>query len=497
MKAAQTLLTQGTLLQDRYLINCQISKSLMGAVYRAVDQRFGSEVAIKQVLVWNGDLRDELHKAFEQEARLLNRLHHPSLPVVFDYFTEGDGQFLVMQFVPGQTLDELLKARGGPFEVEEVLEWADSLLTALEYLHGQEKPVIHRDIKPANLKLSEDGRLFLLDFGLAKESLTLSIHGYTKEYAPFEQIQGLGTDHRSDLYSLAATLYRLVTDKLPTDALTRAGSMLRGLPDPLKRAHEVNPSIPEPISSLLHVAMAQSPDDRFISAAAMREALREVQFDQDVTVVRTAEATRASLFIPAVPNYLPGNRTAPVSASSSGELPSVSPSTAMAKAGREGIAAPSASDGMISIRSKIAGRLIWLLIGVLMLGASVYAYRTYTPLRLYKHFNEASKLEAEGTNEALHRAIEEYNRALNFCRAGNSRIGEADILSGLGATYYEIGDYRASLLQYERALSVYSSEAAPQGKLLTLQNMGAVYLKLGEQSKAEQYFMMAKDDGKR
>ena len=496
MKAAQTLLTKGTLLQDRYLINCQISKSLMGAVYRAVDQRFGSDVAIKQVLVWNGDLRDELHKAFEQEARLLNRLRHPSLPVVFDFFTEGDGQFLVMQFVPGQTLDELVKLRGGPFDVEEVLAWADSLLAAMEYLHGQEKPVIHRDIKPSNLKLSEDGRLFLLDFGLAKESMALSIHGYTKEYAPFEQIQGLGTDHRSDLYSLAATLYRLATGNLPTDALTRAGSMLRGLPDPLKRAHEVNPSIPEPVSSLLHVAMAQSPDDRFISAAAMREALREVQYEQDVTVVRVADAPRGSLLISAIPGHLPGSRTAPLLASSSGGRPSASRSTTMANAGREVMAASSASDGMISIRSKVAQRLSWLLVGVLMLGAGVYAYRVYNTIAAYRHFNEASKLEAEGTNEALHRAIEEYNKALNLSRAGNSRIGEADILSGLGAAYYEIGDYRASLLQYERALRIYSSEAAPQGKLLILQNMGAVYLKLGEQSKAEQYFRMAKGDGK-
>jgi eukaryotic-like serine/threonine-protein kinase len=141
----------------------------------------------------------QFRKAFQHEALLLARLRHIALPVVTDYFIEGDAQFLVMQFIPGSDLATQLAKRNSPFPVGDVLAWADQLLQALEYLHSQEPPVIHRDIKPQNLKQTAGGEIVLLDFGLAKGAAAQSqlagssVFGFTPLYAPLEQIRGSGT----------------------------------------------------------------------------------------------------------------------------------------------------------------------------------------------------------------------------------------------------------------------------------------------------------------
>src|SRR5262245_32138136 len=132
------MLASSTVLQDRYRIVSLLGKGGMGAVYEAVDQKFGSTVAIKETLVSG----DELARAFEREARLLNMLRHRALPMVMDYFAENDGQFLVMQYIPGDNLAELGAQNGGPFSQEQVLHWAEQLLDALSYLHEHEPPII-------------------------------------------------------------------------------------------------------------------------------------------------------------------------------------------------------------------------------------------------------------------------------------------------------------------------------------------------------------------
>jgi serine/threonine protein kinase len=148
------MIEPGTVLQDRYAVEWQIGAGGMGAVYVATDRRFGSTVALKETFFDNPALR----RAFEREARLLNRLRHAALPRVSDHFEESEGQFLVMEYIPGEDLSQMLKARGGAgFPARQVLGWADQLLDALDYLHTQEPPVIHRDIKPQNLKLTRRG----------------------------------------------------------------------------------------------------------------------------------------------------------------------------------------------------------------------------------------------------------------------------------------------------------------------------------------------------
>jgi len=286
------MLAPETVLQGRYKIVRQLGQGGMGTVYEAVDQRLDTTVALKETFFAD----ERLRKQFEREARLLARLHHPALPRVSDHFSEGEGQFLVMQFIPGDDLSEMMIRRQGPFPAEQVLTWADQLLDALDYLHTQDPQIVHRDIKPQNLKLTSRGQIILLDFGLAKGqsgevsriTTAASIFGYTPNYAPLEQIQGLGTDSRSDLYSLAATIYHLVTATKPPDALTRAAALVNGQPDPLLLATDLNPAVATEVSKVLEQAMAQNRDQRFASASEMRKALHRTE--QTSTVINRGEA---------------------------------------------------------------------------------------------------------------------------------------------------------------------------------------------------------------
>jgi serine/threonine protein kinase len=276
------MLAPNTLLQGRYLVMRLLGQGGMGAVYQATDRKFGNAVALKETFY--NDL--QLRKAFSHEARLLNRLRHAALPVVTDYFAIGERQFLVMQYIPGKDLEQLLadrKAQGqGVFLASQVLRWADQLLDALEYLHSQKPPIIHRDIKPQNLKLTPRGEVILLDFGLAKGIVThqsqvsQSIRGYTPNYASLEQIRGTGTDARSDIYSIGATMYHLLTGEMPQDALTRIAAILMSQPDPLKSIASMNPEVPAPVAQVIEKSIAPHPDQRYSSAAAMRQALRSV-----------------------------------------------------------------------------------------------------------------------------------------------------------------------------------------------------------------------------
>lgn len=276
------MLSPGSILQGRYQIISLIGRGGMGAVYEALDLRLRAAVAIKETFV----LEEEHRRAFEREARLLANLRHPVLPRVIDHFVASEGQFLVMEYIEGDDLAEMVRRRGAPFPIGEVLGWADRLLDALDYLHTRQPPVLHRDVKPANIKLTGDGDLYLLDFGLAKgatgrmESTTaVSVVGFTPQYAPPEQVTSGGTDARSDLYSLAATLYHLLTATVPPDALTRAMQGLRGSPDPLVPVHDLCPAVPRAVSDVLTRALAVRIEERFGSAAEMSRALRKAVGD--------------------------------------------------------------------------------------------------------------------------------------------------------------------------------------------------------------------------
>jgi serine/threonine protein kinase len=282
------MIEAGTLLQNRYRIDRKIGQGGMGAVYIGTDERFGSVVAIKETFFAD----QQFGKAFEREARLLNNLKHPALPRVSDHFVDENGQFLVMEYIDGDDLSEMMERGKKPFPLADVQNWAGQLLDALDYLHSQETPVIHRDIKPQNLKLTSRGQIILLDFGLAKgnptdanhQTAAKSVFGYSRNYASLEQIQGTGTEPRSDLYALGATLYHLATGVPPEDALTRAMDVLSNKPDSLKSARDVEPSITEQFSNVLQLAMDLNAGNRPASAGEMRQML---DGKIDVSVAKT------------------------------------------------------------------------------------------------------------------------------------------------------------------------------------------------------------------
>lgn len=278
-------LAPNTLIQNRYVIVQLVGKGGMGEVYLAVDQRLGSAVALKRTFFADDEM---LGNAFEREAKILARLRHPVLPKVSDHFAENGEQYLVMEHIAGDDLSKRLEASQKPFPLSWVLFWADQLLDSLSYLHSHEPPIIHRDIKPQNLKLTDENHIVLLDFGLSKNSTgqtnlapgtsaatSGSVVGYTPHYAPMEQIRGTGTSPRSDIYALSATLYQLMTNTVPADALTRADALLNEMDDPIKRLYEIDPEIPPTVSEVILKGMEVSQEKRWPNARDMQKALRK------------------------------------------------------------------------------------------------------------------------------------------------------------------------------------------------------------------------------
>lgn len=282
------LLENGTVLRDRYEIVQLVGQGGMGAVYRANDLRLDGRIcAVKEILPHllggsgKGDVSfDQTVEQFYQEASTLARLDHPNLPKVSDYFSEQGREYLVMDFVAGRDLQDILaesKRLDKRLTESQVLAWADQLLDALDYMHSQEPPVLHRDIKPGNIKVTPQGRVKLVDFGLVKvlqpdDSRTVTVvqgRG-TAAYTPLEQYGGDSghTDVRSDIYSVGATLYNLLAGIPPQDAKERflhPGSLV-----PLR---QLNPGVSARTERAIFGALAMHPDERPSSIAAFRSLL--------------------------------------------------------------------------------------------------------------------------------------------------------------------------------------------------------------------------------
>ncbi len=280
-------LPPGQTLRDRYAIRQIIGRGGMGSIYLAEDNRLdGRQCAIKEVEP-GGDLPDDLRsqgrEQFYREASLLARLDHPNLPKVSDYFTENERDYLVMDFVPGEDLKSLMvqaRRKNQFLPIADVLRWAEQIADALEYLHSQDPPIIHRDIKPSNLKLTPNGLIKLVDFGLVKQmapdemTITVIQGRGTALYTPLEQYGGdTGhTDPRSDIYAFGATLYHLLTNHPPAEAKQR---FLQ--PEALVPPREHNPEIPAPLAEAILWAMALHPDQRPAHVYAFRQAMSQGQ----------------------------------------------------------------------------------------------------------------------------------------------------------------------------------------------------------------------------
>ena len=276
-------LKHGEVLRGRYQVRERIGQGGMGSIYLSEDLRLSGRLcAIKEVR-YDRNLPDKVLKQareqFFREATVLARMDHPNLPKVSDFFSNGQRDYLVMDYVPGNDLRTLMldARRHKKFLVEkDVLNWANQLADALSFLHAQEPSIVHRDIKPSNLKVTPNGLLKLVDFGLVKimapEEVTITIiQGQgTALYTPLEQYggDGLHTDVRADIYALGATLYHLLTNESPADARKR---FLQ--PESLLPPRQINPAVSVRTERAILWAMSLHPDQRPDTIEAFRQAL--------------------------------------------------------------------------------------------------------------------------------------------------------------------------------------------------------------------------------
>ena len=276
------LLSPGSVLHRRYRIVGLLGQGGMAAVYCSHDRTFDRLVAIKQLRpdpMASEKALAEARQQFKHEAQILATLDHANLPRVTDFFESDGFEYLVMDYVEGQTLSDMGAVQSSGLEEGQVLEWADQLLAALEYIH--QHGIVHRDVKPSNIRLTPDGRIFLVDFGLVKlfdprnpKTATI-MHGLgTHEYAPPEQYDAhLGhTDPRSDIYALGATLYHLFTGRAPATATQRVAD-----PSSFRPPRALGAHISSDVERVVLRAMELQPAKRFDSATTMRTAIRQAR----------------------------------------------------------------------------------------------------------------------------------------------------------------------------------------------------------------------------
>jgi eukaryotic-like serine/threonine-protein kinase len=263
------ILEHETLLHKRYQIRENLGQGGMGSVYRAIDENLSVDVAVKENLFTT----EEYARQFRLEAVILANIRHPNLPRVSDHFViAGEGQYLVMDFIDGEDLRQRME-RVGILPEDEVILIGAAMCDALSYLHARKPPILHRDIKPGNVKISPDGHIFLVDFGLAKvyqgnQATTTGARAMTPGYSPPEQYGTARTDTRTDIYSLGATLYAALTGVIPEDGLARA--MDNAQLTPLRKR---NPEVSRHLAAAIEKAMEVDPSDRFQSADDFKVAL--------------------------------------------------------------------------------------------------------------------------------------------------------------------------------------------------------------------------------
>ncbi|HUF38297.1 MAG TPA: protein kinase [Anaerolineales bacterium] len=261
-------LSKETLLRNRYRVLEILGEGGMGSVYKARDENLGVDVAVKENLFTTV----EYSRQFQIEAQILATLRHPNLTRVTDHFEQDQIQYIVMDYIDGEDLRDRME-RVGILSEDEVIKIGVSLCDALNYLHNLEPTILHRDIKPGNVRISPNGQVFLVDFGLAKivrgnQMTVTGARAMTPGYSPPEQYGTARTDERSDIYSLGASLYSALTSELPEDGLARAMNQSELTPIRVR-----NPAASRKLANVIEKALAVQPDERFQDAIAFRKAL--------------------------------------------------------------------------------------------------------------------------------------------------------------------------------------------------------------------------------
>src|SRR4051812_25789646 len=275
-RPAGTQLEPGTLLNDRYYIVKRIGGGGMGSVYQARDKRLADQLrAGKEMIEMFADegQRAKAVEDFTREAQLLASLEHRSIPTIFDYFIENGRYYLVMKYISGGDLAEQMRKRGGKVDELTVSRWAIQICDVLHYIHNQDPPIIYRDLKPANLMIDEkQNKIMLIDFGIARfvapTQKGVTAIG-TMGYAPPELFAGK-VEPRSDLYSLGATMFHMLTGSDPQDNPLLIFDFSKN-----PRPSQINPAISADMDSIIMSVVAHRPEDRPASALELMRMLED------------------------------------------------------------------------------------------------------------------------------------------------------------------------------------------------------------------------------
>ncbi|HEV7129050.1 MAG TPA: protein kinase [Ktedonobacterales bacterium] len=332
------LLAPGTILAQRYRIEQHIGSGGYANVYRAIDLNLRRERAIKEVFDSDKGVRDQ----FTVEASLLIQSTHPNIPRGYQLFEERGKLYLVMEFVRGRDLEDLLNEslvqRHRPLDEAQVLQWAIESCGALEEMHQRRPPVIHRDIKPANIKITPEGKPVLIDFGLAKLQTSGPTHtaaqGVSPGFAPPEQYMARGqTDARTDIYGMGATLYACLTGKDPPEAparlLAETGAAGQRMVPPRDLAKPV--TVSEATNALVVRTLELPPARRQQTARELHDNLVDALARLQSGALGQSSARRAAVVLPGAGPAAPGSgglggpKPAPVAARATAKQPALPP----------------------------------------------------------------------------------------------------------------------------------------------------------------------------
>ncbi len=274
----------GKKLDGRYLLEELVGEGGMANVYRAMDLKEQRTVAVK-ILKEECTESEEMVRRFKNESKAISILNHPGIVKVYDVSVTDKIQYMVMEYVDGITLKEYLSLRGGPLTWKETLHFITQVLEALSHAHS--KGVVHRDVKPQNIMLQSNGQVKLMDFGIARfsqaENYALgdkaigSVH-----YISPEQAKGMPTDATTDIYSVGVMMYEMLSGKLPFESNSAVSVAIKQISDEAVPLSKLMPDLPTGLSEICCKAMAKDHRDRYQSAPAMLEAIR--QFKQDPSI---------------------------------------------------------------------------------------------------------------------------------------------------------------------------------------------------------------------
>src|SRR3990172_7699349 len=256
----------GKTLGGRYKIEELLGQGGMSAVYKATDPNLRRVVAVKII---HSHLSDDpgFVKRFEEEAAAVAQLRHPNIVQVYDFNSDDESSYMILEFVPGETLQDHLRrlnAVDRHLSLNDIIRYATGVCDAVDYAH--QRGLIHRDIKPANIMLSVMGQAILMDFGIAKivggqqHTATGAVIG-TAMYMSPEQIKGESADRRTDIYSLGVTLFEMIGGRPPFEADSAMTLMMMHINDPVPDLQKLNPEVPRDLAMVINKALAKDPDD--------------------------------------------------------------------------------------------------------------------------------------------------------------------------------------------------------------------------------------------